>query len=256
MSNTRDFKSLGVWATNATTTIPSEPVSGTPYRNSNLTTLQNKAGEPYGEAIISADFNQKMYIISSFTDLIDKKGIVGWSNLVDYMAPALVWGSDGYFYEALTSSGPSSTIHDPVDDDKNSPIYWRVWQSSTELQNNLFSTQVGTEGSRLVGYNKVDVNGGVDEPITVKSSLDELFETSGNLNGLTLQASGFFSVSEGKSIVSHNGYNIYNNEALWSGTSTYRVVFDDSSLDPSTAIIYITFHRDSTHGGNNINPVP
>ena len=114
MAVTRTFTSLGVVATDAETVIPPTPISGTAYRNEAFSQVENETGERFDTIADSADFNQKQFIISSFTNMIDTNGVPGWTDLVDYAAPALVWGSDNLFYFAIAASGPSTTPQDPV----------------------------------------------------------------------------------------------------------------------------------------------
>lgn len=140
MANTRDFISLGIWADDADTVIPPSPIPGTPYRNEGVTPGQNEAGLGYQNEADSADFNQKMYIISSFTDTINTHGIPGWSDQVSYDMPAVVWASNGEFYFAL---GPSLG-QDPI----SSPSDWQLVAGMGELNNET----PGSEGTRLVGH--------------------------------------------------------------------------------------------------------
>ena len=140
MPTTRSFISLGVWAENADTVIPPTPIPGTPYRNVALTAPQNEAGIGFQNGASSADFNQKMFIISSFTDMINEHGIPGWSDQVTYNVPAVVWADDGAFYFALQTS----TGQDPV----TSPADWQLVAAMGNLQDET----LGTEGSRLIGH--------------------------------------------------------------------------------------------------------
>lgn len=214
MTNTRDFNSLGIWAADAVTPVPvTPPLKGVAYRDDALTESQNKAGEPFDTKPDSAEFNQKMFIITSFIDIIDKKGVPGWSNLVDYTVPALVWGFDGTpgtgnFFIALQESGPGTTPRDPISE----PTYWEIVTSATQLRQDLADETPGAEGSKLVGYNKFDTNGGIDDGLTVKAALDELTSSSNNLNGLRLVMAGSFSGATGLAI--GNTFNIYQNKAF------------------------------------------
>jgi hypothetical protein len=157
MSNTRDFTSLGVVAKNA---VPvnqdNDPdrIVGTPYRNTDLTTFQVTEGERFNIPPVSENDNQKLFNQSSFTDVIDKRGIVGWSNLVDYAKPSLVYASDGNFYTCIKPSGPTppNFIVDPITDNQDAPLYWLIYKNSTALALDLANQTPGSEGSRLVGY--------------------------------------------------------------------------------------------------------
>lgn len=224
MSSTRDFKSLGVWAKNANTTIPPSPVDGTAYRNTAYTKTQNEAGDPYNTKPDSSDFNQKMFVISSFIDMLDKHGIVGWTNLVDYAQPAIVWASDNKFYTALQASGPSTTVKDPVD----SPDYWELVESAATLRKELASETEGTEGARLVGYTNM----------TVQEALDNLYNIVANINGFQVVYAGYFNGVTGQLI--GNGYNVHNNEAPKYDTGIYFLVPENFDFDERQVLIFIT----------------
>lgn len=224
MSSTRDFKSLGVWAKNANTTIPVNPVDGTAYRNTTYSQVQNEAGEPYDTKPDSANFNQKMFVITSFIDMLDKHGIVGWTNLVDYTPPAIVWASDNKFYMALLPSGPSSTVKDPID----SPTYWELVESAATLRRELASQEEGSEGSRLVGYTN----------ITVKDALDNLTASISNINGFQVVYAGYFNGTTGDLI--GNGFNVKDNKVLRLDTGVYAAVPADMSYDDREILYFIT----------------
>ncbi len=243
MANTRDFKSLGIWGVNAGVP-PENPSGGTPYRNTALTQEENEAGEPYGDPSISADFNQKMFIVTSLLNTIDTHGTLGWYDQVNYTVPALVYASDSNFYQALRDSGPGNGgAIDPTSDDLTNPA-WQFVESSQILRDDLDKKTVSSSGSTLVGYNKVDTNGGVDEGITVKSSLDELYLNQNFLNGLQLVASGYFSAptpdNPNLSIVSHDGYNIKDNSARWLTENEVRVQLIDTTIDINRTLQFVT----------------
>ena len=108
MPTTRSFKSLGVTASNAEIVIPVQPLTGTGYRNTTFSQSENEEGQKFNNNLESPNRNQQQFITTSFTDTIDRRGIVGWSNLVNYDVPAIVWADDGEFYQALLPSGPDN----------------------------------------------------------------------------------------------------------------------------------------------------
>lgn len=151
MATTRTFKSLGVFAEDANTVIPVTPVPGVAYRNTNTSEVQNKEGFTYASPPPdSAMTNQKLYISTSFTDTIDRHGIPGWSDQVNYDVPAIVWGTDGEFYYALQESGPGTGagVQDPI----TSPAYWTLTDSTDELKAELAEQSPTIQGTRLVGH--------------------------------------------------------------------------------------------------------
>ena len=140
MATTRDFKSLGVWAEDADTVIPVEPITGVAYRDETVTEGQNEAGEGFDTIPNSATFNQRLFIVSSFTDLMDTHGIVGWSDQVDYDIPAMVFGSDGLFYFALQASGPSTAPQAPT----SAPTFWKEFVTQQLLAETTGASLIGS----------------------------------------------------------------------------------------------------------------
>ena len=124
MSSTRDFKNPGIFADDASTTIPPTPIAGVAYRDAILGADATPDGWKYGTRVDSKDWNQIMFLITSVLDMLDRKGILGWSNQVDYTEPGYVMGSDGNTYRWVQESGPSSLagFRDPVTE----PAYWAV----------------------------------------------------------------------------------------------------------------------------------
>lgn len=114
MSSTRSVKSPGVWGADASTSIPASPLAGVSYRNTGITSGQTRGGWPFDTLVDSAKFNEMLYRYTSLLDVLDRQGVLGWSDQVDYAVPALAWGSDGAMYRCLLASGPSSTVRDPV----------------------------------------------------------------------------------------------------------------------------------------------
>ncbi len=157
MATTRTFDRLGIWALNANIVIPPSPITGDAYRNTATTQVTNEEGEPFDTAPDSAVFNQKLFIVSSFTDEINKRGIVGWSDVVDYTVPAIVFASDGFFYFCLADSGPATIVKDPAGG--AFPGFWEIYVSGqiplddlTQFKVDLADETASTEGTRLVGH--------------------------------------------------------------------------------------------------------
>ena len=140
MPTTRDFKSLGVWAEDAEVVIPAEPIQGTAYRDETVTEVDNEAGEGFDTIPNSATFNQRLFIVSSFTDLMDTHGIVGWSDQVDYDIPGMVFADDGKFYFALQASGPSTAPQDPT----GAPTFWEEFVTQQLLAESNGADLIGT----------------------------------------------------------------------------------------------------------------
>lgn len=123
MASTREVIAPPVFASEANTVIPPTPIAGVTYRDPDGAPARSPAGWPYQQIVNSADFNQIMFLISSLLSIMDRKGILGWSQDVNYSEPALVFGSDGFVYKWIQASGPSlGGSRDPA----SSPSYWSI----------------------------------------------------------------------------------------------------------------------------------
>lgn len=120
MSSTRDFKSPGIFAENASTVIPPTPIAGVSYRDAVTGADDTPNGWRYGTKVESQDWNQVMFLLTSMLSTMDKQGVLGWTDLVDYAVPAVTFGSNGQLYFAIAASGPSTTPRDPI----SSPTFW------------------------------------------------------------------------------------------------------------------------------------
>lgn len=115
MASTRNMIAPPVFASDASTVVPPTPVAGVTYRDPIGGPASAADGWPYAERVNSADFNQIMFQLTSVSSIVDKKGVLGWSNLVDYTEPAVTFGSDGVLYAWISASGPDNGgAKDPV----------------------------------------------------------------------------------------------------------------------------------------------
>lgn len=243
MSNTREFKSLGIWAENAETTLPIVPLPGIAYRNTGFSQADNEEGELYDSIPDSANFNQAMFIISSFTDTIDKHGTPGWYDMVDYdPLPALVWASDGKFYVALQPSGPNTAagVRDPANGLE--PDYWQELISSVVLELDLSSQTPGDEGARQVGTTFQPDTTDFPTPVgqTVQDTLDFNAERAYKLFNTRLVFAGAF---DENGILQGNGFNIKNNVAekiTNQGYSFFRIGLEDERFFSLRLMVKVT----------------
>lgn len=127
MSSTRNFKSPGVFASAATTTIPPTPIAGVSYRDAASGTDDTPNGWRYGTRVESQDFNQIMFLLTSMMGIMDAQGVLGWSNEVDYTGPCITFGSDNELYiKTSLASGPNNGgAKDPI----SNPAYWQSFSS-------------------------------------------------------------------------------------------------------------------------------
>lgn len=123
MASTRSVISPGIFAEDASTTIPPVPIQGVSYRDPAAGPASAPDGWPFFEKVNSAEFNQLLFQYSSLLDIMDKQGVLGWTDLNDYDSPALVYGSNGLLYFWLQESGPGTGagVKDPV----SQPSYWQ-----------------------------------------------------------------------------------------------------------------------------------
>lgn len=140
MSSTRSIIAPPPFAANALTVIPPTPVAGVSYRDPAAGPASSADGWPFAERVNSAEFNQIMYQLSTLASIQDKKGVLGWSNLVDYSEASVQFGSDGVLYSWLQASGPTlGGAKDPI----SNPAFWRPLQSG-QLANTQRLTATGT----------------------------------------------------------------------------------------------------------------
>ena len=91
----RSVSITGIFAADASTTIPLNPVPGASYRDTTMTGTVVREGWAFKTIVDSSKFNQAMYEYSSVTAQIEKYGFLPWSNLTDYVQGSLCLGSNG-----------------------------------------------------------------------------------------------------------------------------------------------------------------
>lgn len=138
MSSTRSTIAPPVFALNALTVIPPTPVAGVSYRDATAGPASSPDGWPYAERVNSAEWNQLVYQWSTLLSIMDKKGVLGWSALVDYTESSVQFGSDGILYSWLAASGPNNGgAKDPI----SNPTFWIPFRASGSLINTrVFNT--------------------------------------------------------------------------------------------------------------------
>ncbi len=121
MATNRDYTIPGVFADDGIP-LPATPVNGVTYRDDTVDDVTVADGWKYNTIVPSEIFNRVMYIQTLVTKQLDEQGILSWSSATDYVIDAIVMGSDGNLYKSLQTSGPSTTVVDPVTD--SNYIYW------------------------------------------------------------------------------------------------------------------------------------
>lgn len=128
MANVDRPLSPGVFAADAQTTVPANPVPGVPYRDPVNGTSTIRQGWPFQRLVNSAEFNEVMYRVTALLDVVNKTAGLAWSEEVDYQgpgaaqAPSFVASTDGNLYVALQASGPNSG--GPKDPATGNTAYW------------------------------------------------------------------------------------------------------------------------------------
>lgn len=163
----------GVFAADASTTIPATPVTGASYRDTSMTGTVVREGWAYKTIVDSSKFNQAMFEYSSVTAQIEKYGFLPWSNLTDYVAGSVCLGSNGQLYQATQDTGPSTTAYDPTTNGTvwNSIIvgvteflfhhFWTDYQLNRQdyLRADTFSWHSGTTYSQAYNHLVNDISG-------------------------------------------------------------------------------------------------
>lgn len=128
MANTDRPLSPGIFAVDAQTNVPANPVPGVSYRDPVSGVSNIGQGWPFQRLVNSAEFNEVMFRITSLLDVVNKTAGLPWSDQVDYQgpgvaqAPSFVASTDGNLYVALQASGPNrGGARDPA---SGNNAYW------------------------------------------------------------------------------------------------------------------------------------
>lgn len=130
-----------IWGKNAQTTIPTQPVSGIAYRD---TDAEFESGQKYDSLGESSRWNQMLYLLTGLMSELTAFGILPWSVAQPYSKGALCIGSDGSLWQAqidieATSTNPIA----PGTDDS-------VW-ASPELSGTVPDSRRVIAGTGLTG---------------------------------------------------------------------------------------------------------
>ena len=244
----------GVFAKDAISPVPANPVPGTSYRDTAMTQAQVENGWNYKNIVDSAQVNQALYEYSNITKQIETYGFLPWSSLTDYVQDSICLGSDGSLYQAVQASGPSSTYQDPVYDTTHT--YWTEYPGNRYARNDL--TNLTTVGKNIGNWSTNVSNCITQIPQDIKLEL--------NAGTLTLKAgskiyqpngAGVFDVITTTSDISTtaavNGRNMirYENGVLFAdwGVSTYSSGDDPTGVTGwfyDTTANYIGYYNNGT----------
>ena len=130
-----------IWGKDAQTSIPTQPVSGIAYRD---TDAEFESGQKYDSLGESSRWNQMLYLLTGLMSELTAFGILPWSAAQPYSKGALCIGSDGTLWQAqidieATSANPIA----PGTDDS-------VW-ASPELSGTVPDSRRVIAGTGLTG---------------------------------------------------------------------------------------------------------
>lgn len=111
-----------IFAQDAQTEIPDNPVPGTSYRNTGLDAGTVRDGWPFQTIVKSENHNQLLFLVSYLLKQIDAQGILSWCITTSYSLGAICFGSDSQIYQSLQSANVG---HDPTS--PASAAYWRLF---------------------------------------------------------------------------------------------------------------------------------
>ena len=109
-----------IWGKDAQTTIPTQPVSGIAYRD---TDAEFETGQKYDSLGESSRWNQLLYLLSGLSEECSRFGILPWSSAQPYNKGALCIGPDGSLWQAQVAIAANPT--NPVTPGTN-PAIWDV----------------------------------------------------------------------------------------------------------------------------------
>lgn len=95
-----------IWGKDAQTSIPTQPVSGIAYRD---TDAEFESGQKYDSLGESSRWNQMLYLLTGLMSELTAFGILPWSAAQPYSKGALCIGSNGVLWQAQTDIVPNPT---------------------------------------------------------------------------------------------------------------------------------------------------
>ncbi len=214
----RQITLLEQWAKTAETVIPATPVKGTTYRDETLDATDIDNAWPFDTIVDSSDFNQFLYIVSTLMRDVEKRGVIEWSDKIDYEVAdgALVTGSDGLVYQILQDSGPTSTVKDPTSE----PLYWEEFGGGAEFEVVEVTSSTAIEDKKIYIANSASV-------------------ISFNLPSTFIQGFQFAIVGKGT-----GGWRINSN----AGAASQKIVFQDDESPEAVSEVKELFASESKYG--------
>ena len=144
----------GQWAKSAATEIAIPPVSGAAYRNVSLSVAEIETGQPYDKVFDSSKYNEVLHQVTGLAQLLERYGILPYSEKTNYAEGARCLGLDGIVYIAAQASGPGVTGGPRA---PGNAAYWTI-DPAEALQQELPELWAAIEAlRRLVDESGVDL---------------------------------------------------------------------------------------------------
>ncbi len=141
----RNFTQPSVFAENAQTVIPENPIPGVSYRDPNINPATYSNGQAFDFMADSKIFNQLIYSTSASSIEGEKFGFYRWSPLTNYVIGSNVTGTDGILYFAIRESGPA-TSSGPMD-----PLTTEgFWNSLPNYIKGIMGDSGGGSGGKVI----------------------------------------------------------------------------------------------------------
>lgn len=160
----RTYTMPGIWALDASTTIPQPPVPGISYRDAALTANIVQTGQRYSFLYDSGVHNQFMYQTSGLLYDVEQYGIPRYSPLTQYGMRGLALYTDEKIYRVKEGVLPPKGT--PCTDEN----YWEEYVPDTTGK--LPPTTAGSGFSMYVDYRKTVSGNGTTEAESFKNITD------------------------------------------------------------------------------------
>ena len=143
-----------IWGKNAQTTIPTQPVSGIAYRD---TDAEFESGQKYDSLGESSRWNQLLYLLTGLTSELANFGILPWSSAQSYTKGALSIAPNGGLYQAQVNIAANAAS--PVQPGTNNAV-WAV----PDIPGYVLTSRKIIAGTGLSGGGSLEA----DRTITIK----------------------------------------------------------------------------------------
>ena len=151
-----------IWGKDAQTSIPTQPVSGIAYRD---TDAEFESGQKYDSLGESSRWNQMLYLLTGLMSELTAFGILPWSAAQPYSKGALCIGSNGALWQAQIDIVPNPT--NPVVPGTDSSVW-----ASPEIPGTVPDSRRVVAGTGLTG------GGPLSADVTLAAKLTDSVSTT------------------------------------------------------------------------------